>query len=167
MPEWFLMRHAKSDWHANARDDFSRPLNARGQRDARRMGAWLREEGLVPDRILASPARRARQTAEAVATAVGLPVDAIHYHDPLYLAGRAALLAALQQEAPACSRLLLVAHNPGLDELATWLAAAPLPGTPSGKLMTTATLAWFSVPAGPVQAGGGRLRGWWRPADLA
>jgi phosphohistidine phosphatase len=167
MPEWFLMRHAKSDWHANARDDFSRPLNARGQRDARRMGEWLQEQGGRPDLILASPASRARQTAQAVAAAVGLPAAGICYRDALYLAERAMLLAMLQEVEAAGTRVLLVAHNPGLDALVTWLAAAPLARTPSGKLMTTAALAWFSVPAGRLRAGDGRLRALWRPAELA
>lgn len=165
MGDWMLMRHGKSDWQAGAPDDFSRPLNARGRLDAARMGEWLAEPARRPDRILASPAQRARQTAEFVAQAAGLGPDSIEFHDALYLADRATLLEILQLQ-PEAAWVLLVAHNPGLDELLCWLSAEPPPRTASGKLMTTAAVAWLRVPAGTPRAGTGVLHGLVRPADL-
>lgn len=165
MRDWLLMRHGKSDWHRGAQDDFSRPLNARGRRDAARMGAWLAAPAHRPDRLLASPAIRARQTAEIVAQEAGLERDAIELCDALYLAGRRTLLEVLQARATT-GRILLVGHNPGLDELVRWLSAGPPPRTSSGKLMTTAALAWLEVPAGSPRSGSGALRMLLRPGDL-
>ncbi len=73
MKQLTLIRHAKSSWSDLSRGDFDRPLNARGLRDAPRMGAHLKEAGLAPvDRIVSSPALRARTTAECIAEALGV-----------------------------------------------------------------------------------------------
>ena len=164
-----LMRHAKSDWQAAVTSDFERPLNPRGQRDALRMGRWLRAQGIVPERVLSSPAQRARQTAGAVREALGLEPDRLQLRDELYLAGRATLRQVLAGEEDAVGPLLLVAHNPGLDDLVRWLAASPPPLSASGKLMTTAAIAWFEMPGGfgTLEAGRARLLALWRPAELA
>ena len=66
-----MLRHAKSSWADASLDDWQRPLNYRGRRDAPRVGAWLRDRSLVPDLIVTSDAVRARETAAAVATAAG------------------------------------------------------------------------------------------------
>lgn len=163
-----LMRHAKSDWHAAVASDFDRPLNPRGRRDAPRMGRWLRRQGIVPERVLASPAKRACQTAEAVRDALGLDPGRLWLHDKLYLADRRTLTRMLAETGRNPGPVLLVAHNPGLDDLVTWLAADPPPLSPSGKLMTTAAIAWFELPGGldRLEAGCGRLLGLWRPAEL-
>jgi phosphohistidine phosphatase len=63
-----LIRHAKSDWEHPALDDHDRPLNARGQRSAPRIGAWLAAQGLAPDAVLCSTARRTRETWQGIAT---------------------------------------------------------------------------------------------------
>ncbi len=167
MPELLIMRHGKSDWHQD-RPDFDRPLNRRGERDARAMGEWLAGQSPRPARILASPARRARQTAEAVAAALALPPAALACRDALYLADRATLLRELSPAlAESDTPLLLVGHNPGLDELVAWLAPSPPPRTAGGKLMTTAAIAAFSLPAvDPLVAGVGRLRFLVRPKEL-
>ena len=68
MNELLVMRHAKSDWDVGG-SDFDRPLNGRGERAAQAMAAWIIEEDLAPDRILTSPANRARTTAAVVAAA--------------------------------------------------------------------------------------------------
>jgi len=69
MKTLLVLRHAKSSWNDPVLDDHARPLNKRGQRDARRMGELVREYGLIPDVVLSSDAVRARLTAEAVAEA--------------------------------------------------------------------------------------------------
>lgn len=164
-----LMRHAKSDWQAAVPSDFERPLNPRGRHDAPRMGQWLRAQGIVPEVVLGSSARRARQTAEAVLAALGLEADRLRLRDELYLAGRATLRQVLAEEGGAAGTVLLVAHNPGLDDLVSWLAASPPPLSASGKLMTTAAIAWFELPDGfaRLQAGRGRLRALWRPSEIS
>ncbi len=167
MAELLLMRHGKSDWR-EACADFDRPLNPRGERDARAMGEWLARQERLPPAILASPARRARQTAVAVAMALNRSPDDIDYRDALYLADRETLVRLLGDRLRAgAQRLLLVGHNPGLDELVTWLAAALPSRTASGKLMTTAAIAAFSVPDGRLlRPASGRLRFLVRPKAL-
>ena len=71
MKRLLVLRHAKSSWADTALDDWQRPLNDRGRRDAPRVGAWLRDRKLVPDLIVTSDAIRARETSAAVADAAG------------------------------------------------------------------------------------------------
>jgi phosphohistidine phosphatase len=147
MPTLYLMRHAKSDWHSAAQADFDRPLNQRGARDAVRMGHWLAAQDLRPQVMLASPAQRARQTILAVADTLGINENEVVFNKDLYLADRANLLNNLRSIPDSIDSVLLVAHNPGLDDLVEWLAHEPPPLTDTGKLMTTAAIAMFDVPA--------------------
>lgn len=97
-------------------DDWQRPLNERGRHDAPRAGEWLRRRGLTPGLIITSDAIRARSTAEAVATASGY-VGEIVQEPSLYLARPEdviELLAAIGDEARS---VMIVGHNPGLEEL--------------------------------------------------
>ena len=71
MKTLLILRHAKSSWNYPELSDYDRPLNKRGKRDAPRMGKFLREQKLTPDRILTSSAKRARRTASKVAKACG------------------------------------------------------------------------------------------------
>jgi len=168
MPTLYLMRHAKSDWHSAAQADFDRPLNQRGARDAVRMGQWLVAQGLRPEVLLASPAQRARQTVLAVADALGVNDNVVAFNKDLYLADRATLLNILHTVSAATDSVLLVAHNPGLDELVAWLAPEAPPLSESGKLMTTAAIAIFELSGGwgRLKRGGGILQQLLRPREL-
>lgn len=162
------MRHAKSDHDPAVRRDFDRPLNGRGRRDAPRVGRRLREDRLVPDLVIASPAARARETAERVAGALGLDPGAVLLEDRLYAAGLETLLRVLA-EAPAESRrILLVAHNPGLEDLVLHLGGdgVEIPG--DGKILPTAAVAVLSMPRdwGRLPPGAGVLRTLLRPRDI-
>jgi len=167
MAELWLMRHAKSDWREPV-PDFDRPLNGRGERDALAMGEWLARHTAAPESILASPARRARRTARLVAAAWDLPEDCVEYRDALYLADRDTLVRLVGERLrDSVESLLLVGHNPGLDELVTWLSDTPPGRTRNGKLMTTAAVAVFTVPAGRLLVPRtGRLRFLARPKAL-
>lgn len=168
MSTLYLMRHAKSDWHSAAQKDFDRPLNQRGSRDARRMGQWLNNQDLKPELLLASPAERARQTILAVAEQLGVKDSGVSFDKDLYLADRATLLKVLQVVPDSIDSVLLVAHNPGLDNLVEWLAGEPPPFSDSGKLMTTAAIAMFDVPKGwsRLKRGGLSLQQLLRPREL-
>ena len=144
--ELLILRHAKSDWTDGAADDFDRPLSGRGRRDAPRVGVWLKHAGLVPDQVLSSPARRARQTASAVCKALGIPKAAITWDPAIYEASRAGLLGVLAGCPPTADRVLLIGHNPGLEDLLLYLTNEPPPPTPDGKLLTTAALARLAMP---------------------
>ena len=163
-----LMRHAKSDWGDGALADFDRPLSARGERDAPRMGAWLAAQAFAPRTIVSSPALRARQTALAVAAALGRDEDDIAWAGAVYGADVQALLYALAEHGAADGPVLLVGHNPGLEELLVYLAGSALPATGGHKLMPTAALAHLisDLPPGSLAAGGARCLAIQRPKQL-
>ena len=168
MPTLYLMRHAKSDWHSAAHADFDRPLNPRGSKDALRMGQWLVTQDLRPELLLASPAQRARQTGLAVAETLGVKENEVVFNKDLYLADRATLLNILRTIPDSIDSVLLVAHNPGLDNLVEWLASEPPALSESGKLMTTAAIALFELPVGwaKLKRGGVTLQQLQRPREL-
>lgn len=147
-----LLRHAKSDWHTESRD-FDRPLNKRGRKDAPRIGAWLKRQGWVPELIYSSPAIRARETIESVIAAGGGEAGNLHWDDELYLASQDRLLQRIRTLPPDIERVMLVGHNPGLEELLEYLSRGPVPRTTSGKVLTTANLALL------------RLEGDWKDVD--
>lgn len=110
-----LLRHAKSDWSNPALADFDRPLAKRGLKDAPRMGQVLAYFNCIPDIILSSPAKRAKQTTELVAEACGFS-RSLKLEDSFYGGGADDMLAALQQLPHTVNRPLLVGHNPAMEE---------------------------------------------------
>lgn len=162
-----LMRHAKSGWPDDGRRDFDRPLAPRGGKDAPRMGKWLRKHGLVPDMIVSSPALRARATAELVAGRLHIPARRIMFDERIYEASLRQLRDVITTHGADSNTLLLVGHNPGLEELLVHLAATPPPRDERGKLMTTASIAVLDF-KGALRAAGGAatLRLLVRPREL-
>jgi len=140
-----ILRHAKSDRGGVPVEDFSRPLARRGRSDAPRMAHWLEARGLAPDLVLSSPARRARETTEAVTAVLRVPAGHIHYDDRLYLATCDTLLSVLRGCPTRAGTLLLVGHNPGLDELLEHLSAEPPPRNDAGKLLTAGAVAQLGL----------------------
>ena len=166
--ELLILRHAKSDWDAGAAADFDRPLTRRGKRDAPKIGAWLAREGLVPDTVISSPARRARQTAARVCKALAIDKAQIRWEATIYEATLAGLLAVLEGCPAEASRVLLVGHNPGLENLLLHLCGAGLDLPDDGKLLPTGSLAWLELPAdwASLEAGSVQLISLIRPRDL-
>ncbi len=122
-----IARHAHADWPAWQGSDFDRPLTSRGEQEARRAGAAMRAAGHRPVQVLASAALRTRQTAQLIAGELLLPAEALHFDESLYNASAAVLEVQLREAAAgAAGMLLLVAHNPGISQLAQMLA----PGSP-------------------------------------
>jgi phosphohistidine phosphatase len=116
-----LLRHAKAKRPTPDLEDFDRTLNGRGRDAARLVGKLLRTERLVPDLVLCSSARRARETWELVENALGKKVPA-QYDRTLYLANPTAILRIVRHQADAVRRMMVVGHNPGLERLALVLA---------------------------------------------
>lgn len=110
-----LLRHAKSDWSEPGQADFERPLAKRGLTDAPQIGKVLADFEFIPDKILSSPAQRARQTAELVAKACGY-ANKIEWVDSFYDGNSEALISALQQLPKNVERAMLVGHNPTMEE---------------------------------------------------
>jgi phosphohistidine phosphatase len=144
--ELLILRHAKSDWHAGARSDFDRPLAKRGKKDAPRVGEWLYREGLVPDLVVSSPAQRAKQTVIRVCDSMDVNKKAILWEDEIYEGGLERLLNVLARCPDDASTVLLVGHNPGLEELLIHLAGEGIETPTGGTLLPTAALARLEMP---------------------
>ena len=118
-----LVRHAKSDWSLPGQNDWDRPLNKRGQRDAPEMARRLRSRRLKPDLILSSPAVRALTTATVMARELKVPAAHVLQDERLYLASPADLLAVVRERGGEAKHLMVVGHNPGMTECANELSA--------------------------------------------
>ncbi len=118
-----LLRHAKSSWDDPVTRDFDRPLNARGHKAAQRMGRYFADEGLAFDALIASPALRVQETLAGVrATCPALPPA--HEDRRIYMASAVTLLDLVRGTADTVERLLLVGHNPGLEDLVLLMTPA-------------------------------------------
>lgn len=111
-----LLRHAKSDWNDSVSRDFDRPLNGRGKRAARQMGLWAREQDLHFDSIVASPALRVTETLDHFLEAYGHHVDT-RWDRRIYLASSATLIDVLRDLPDSLESVLMVGHNPGLEDM--------------------------------------------------
>ncbi len=133
MKTLYLLRHAKSSWKDPTLADFERPLNNRGRRAAERIGKLLRKENIIPDLILCSSAVRARETTNIVCQTAKPHVE-LRYDERIYEAGPLRLLEVLSTVEEDRNAVLIVGHNPGLEELLNIL-------TGSHEHMPTAALA--------------------------
>lgn len=111
-----LFRHAKSDWQDPRARDFDRPLNARGRKGAAIMGQHVRDHGVKWERVIASPAIRCAETIEIAAEASGRPVAA-NWDRRIYLASGVTLADLLREQEGDPKSILMVGHNPGLEDL--------------------------------------------------
>ncbi|GEP00712.1 SixA phosphatase family protein [Methylobacterium haplocladii] len=164
-----LLRHAKSAWPAGVAD-IDRPLNARGRAAAPRMGAYLAAEGLLPDHVMVSPARRTAETWDLVRGA--LPAIEAETVPMIYEASPSRILDAVRSAPDAARNLLVIGHNPGFQDLALLLARSG-DATARQSLrekFPTAGLAVIDLPVAGwsgVGRGGGRLERYVTPRMLA
>lgn len=150
-----LMRHAKSDWYSGAADDFSRPLSERGVHDARAMGRWLAASDYLPEQVLCSPARRTRDTLELVAAGAATDLAArTTWVEALYHSSAETIAEALAEHARA-GAVMVLGHNPGLEDFLCWLV--PQGGLPAGfsKLFPTGSVYVLNSDAAPDRLSGG------------
>lgn len=162
MKTLLILRHAKSSWKNAELADHDRPLNDRGKRDAPRMGRLLLEQGLTPDLILSSTAKRARKTAALVAESCGYERDIQEVAD-LYLAGPQSYFDALRDVDDGFDRVMVVGHNPGMEDLVQE-CVGEFHRMPTAALaqLEIAIESWANV------SGDGKcdLRNLWRPKEL-
>ncbi len=123
-----LMRHGRAEPKDPRMSDYDRPLHRRGLLEATAMAERLKEQGLMPDLLIASSATRTVQTAEALARALGFPVRKVVSEDELYLAEHDELLEVVRSTPIKVAHLMLVGHNPGLSSCANRLVTAGVPG---------------------------------------
>ncbi len=122
MKRLIIIRHAKSDWGDPSLDDFDRPLNKRGLRDAPEMGKRLTHAGVQPDAFVASPALRAITTGKTIASEIGFSPEKILTVRDIYEAGLHELFKVLRSFKPDWECVIMVGHNPGFSDLANVLA---------------------------------------------
>jgi phosphohistidine phosphatase len=148
-----LMRHANAQWKDPQISDFDRPLNRRGTGEAEAMSRRLIELKLIPAMVLTSSARRARQTTDIVARALGIPPRKARTDESLYLAPAEDILRVIQTIGPRIPHLMIVGHNPGITELANLLApdAHVDLGTAALCSLTFDTRSWSDVKAGNLR----------------
>jgi len=146
LKQLYLLRHAKSAWDTDVASDFQRPLNKRGQRNAKGVGDWMAKQGIYPEHILSSPALRAWQTSTLVCTGLGIDEANIHFYPELYLAEIDTLLSCIKKIPADIQSVLLVGHNPGMEELLEFLTGNSIPLPEDEKLLPTATLACLNIP---------------------
>jgi len=166
-----LLRHAKSGDDGTVARDFDRPLNAKGRRAARAIGRHMRGEDLRFDAVLASPAVRVTETLEEVESGYGTPLTP-QWERRIYLATANELLDVVHSAPAEAESLLLVGHNPGLEQLVLMLVPSEADAASRGEIAAkypTASLAElsFAVDAwDEVQPDGGILVRFVRPRDL-
>jgi phosphohistidine phosphatase len=116
-----VLRHAKSSWADPTLADHDRPLAPRGARAASRIAAHLLSEGVRPELVLCSSARRARDTLDALRPVLGKRAD-LRTERGLYGAGAEEIMERLRIVDPEAASVMIVGHNPGLHDLVTRLA---------------------------------------------
>ncbi|MBO9376791.1 histidine phosphatase family protein [Sphingomonas histidinilytica] len=166
-----LLRHAKSGWDDPVARDFDRPLNGRGKRAAHRIGQYLRDHDMHFDHVVSSPAVRCVETIEHLAEGTGETI-APAWDKRVYLASAVSLLDVVQEANDQYDSLLLVGHNPGLEDLVLML----VPDRPDDaardqveEKFPTASIAEISFPVehwDDVRPNGGLLSLFVRPRDL-
>lgn len=165
-----LLRHAKSSWDQPKLDDFDRPLNERGRRAAPIMGRLMASIKFAPDVVLCSPAKRTRETLDAIAADITTAKQVVRFDEQLYLATPDTMLDCLRSAGETAKRILLIGHNPGLHALAVALAQT---GDPAQRArmhdhFPTAALAIISLGGDTfhnLETTGGHLETYITPKD--
>lgn len=158
MRELLLLRHAEAMSIGPDGRDTERPLSLHGEAQARAAGTWLAAHHAAPDAVLCSPARRTQMTVDAIARSLGLPAP--QFVHAIYRATPGELLALIENHAPDAHQVLLVGHNPGMEELLALLTEGRSAGA---RGMSLATIAWIEMADGALEPGCGRLHALWSP----
>ena len=158
MRELILLRHAHAEAAVHGQDDMDRPLSRQGQAEAEAAGRWLKEHGYAPDRVVFSPARRTRETVEQVLGVLGYLEQKA---EPRIFDATPGTLMQVADEQKELGRVLLVGHNPGLEQLAALLSSGQsgdFRGMPAGGI------AVLKLPASAdLEPGVAELAAFWWP----
>ncbi|MGA8279154.1 MAG: histidine phosphatase family protein [Rhodanobacteraceae bacterium] len=156
--EIILLRHADAEAADASEDDLDRPLSEQGIAEAAAAGVWLKQHHVKPERVLCSPAVRALATCEQVLAALG--IDKICREADIYGATPGSLIRILDEHADAAS-LLLVGHNPGLENLVALLTEG---ASSFGRGMPPAAVAWLTLrDSTALEPGAAQVRDFWWP----
>jgi phosphohistidine phosphatase len=130
MKHLYLIRHAKSDWSNESKSDFERGLNKRGKKAILTMANALKEKKVMPDLILASPAKRARLTANGLAKEIGY-TGKIKYIDALYMAEPLDVLSIIKEIKDKYDNVCIVGHNPETTQLTNLMVEEYIENVPT------------------------------------
>jgi phosphohistidine phosphatase SixA len=158
MRELILLRHAHAESAVHGQDDMDRPLSRQGQAEAEAAGKWLKTHGFIPDRVVYSPARRTRETVEQVLAVLGYLEQRA---EPRVFDATPGILMQVADEHAELGRVLLVGHNPGLEQLAALLSSGQ-----SGEFrgMPAGGIAVLRLPANTdLEPGAAELAAFWWP----
>lgn len=154
----YLARHAKSSWSSSAQTDYDRPLSERGLIDVANMGAELNKLNWKPELVISSPALRAKKTCRILCESMGYSLDQISWDKNIYAAYMVTLLHILSRQSEFTKSVMVVGHNPSMEDLLLHLCGEGLwkkHAQKNGKLFTTGNIAkvvfegsWKSLPMG-------------------
>ena len=139
----YLARHAKSSWNSDAETDFDRPLSPRGEVDAKRIGEEMKARDWLPQKVIASPAIRAKQTCKILCSELDYPIGSIQWNSEIYSAYTVTLLHILTNIDETTGSVMLLGHNPAMEDLLVHLcgfAETHQHKQANGKLFTTANV---------------------------
>jgi len=160
MKTLLLIRHAKAEWGDFGQSDVSRRLSEHGEKQAHAIANSIKSEGFIPDCILSSSAKRTEMTTQILIAGMGCSIQQVQWYDDLYLAEAGTLFDAARQADDRNQIVAIVAHNPGLSELAEHLL------NESVREMSTATvvaITWNVEHWSDISAGTGTLSAYLRP----
>jgi phosphohistidine phosphatase len=168
MKRIYLLRHAKSSWDDPTLADEDRPLAPRGRRAAKVMARHLRRREIAPEVVLCSPSRRTRQTLTRIAPGLGKNAD-VQIKPELYAASAAALLEVLHEVPDEVDSMMLIGHNPGIQDLALSLARAGSESMRVRNKFPTAALATLEFNASwrELAPGSAELVSFVKPKELS
>ena len=145
MRNLILLRHAKSSWKDQSLDDFDRPLNKRGKRDAPQMAKILLNKAIDFDLIISSCARRTSDTAKIFADILSIKSEII-FDDKLYEASHKQILKVINQISDKFYNVILVCHNPGITNLVNYLSDNFIDNIPTtGLVCLSADISWKEI----------------------
>ena len=139
----YLARHAKSSWNSEANSDFDRPLNERGKADAIKMGEEMNRLSWLPEKIIASPAVRVKQTCKAYSEILDYSLENVEWNSVIYEAYTVTLVNILTSIEESIKSVMLIGHNPAMEDLLVHLCGYSKVNEHQqndGKIFTTANV---------------------------
>jgi phosphohistidine phosphatase len=131
MKSLLVVRHAKSSWEWDDQNDFERPLNERGKRDAPLMAQRLVTAAAIPDLLVSSPAKRAKRTAQLFAKEFGLDEEGIVFRTELYHAPPEVFYEVIEKLDASKQTVAVFSHNPGITSFVNELTSTKLDNMPT------------------------------------
>ena len=135
MKKLYILRHAKSDWSDPSLDDFDRGLKKRGKNDIKLISLWLKTQDIKPDIIISSPAKRAKKTLKVLKTILNIKKEIVKFDPNIYEANVKYLVDMLSKLDDRENEVLLIGHNPSLNELTEFLSDTIITNIPTSGIV--------------------------------